>query len=125
MATKLLINTQEDYADEFNYPVISLFNSALKNYLILKGFHYLKDSDFNKMYFGSNEALQMNKEQVRRMIANATELSDEEYKYAYRFLKNVPCLDIVDRIIDTVYDRMSQEDPDELANYDAILEEHG
>ncbi len=118
----MLINTSRDYADEFDYPVISFFNSALKNYLILKGLDYLKESDVTEMYFGSNEAISMSIREVKLLITEATILNDEEHTCAKRYLNEVPALDIMDRILDTIYERMGDEDPDEIPNFQAVLD---
>ena len=120
----LLINISEDYADEFDYPVISFFSSALKNYLLLKGLHYLTEDDL-EFYFGTNEALRFDLDQIKSLISGATELDAEEIHYAKRYLTPVPGLDIIERIIDIIYDRIQETDPDEAANFDAIVRNQG
>ncbi len=120
--TQLLINTSGDYADEFDYPVISFFSSALKNYLLLKGFHYLGDSDFAEVYFGSNEALSFTKNEVISLISNAEIIEEDYLNCARGYLQGVPCVDIIDYLCDAIADSMSDEDEDELKNFKTILD---
>ncbi len=118
-----LINTSEDYADEFDYPIISIFSSALRNYLVLKGFHFLKENDFEELYFGSNEELNLSLVKVKQMIQDAREVPPEQ-TMVIEELNKVPAIDIIGRIINILYERLEEEDQEELKNFEEILERY-
>ncbi len=118
-----LINTSEDYADEFDYPIISIFSSALRNYLVLKGFHFLKENDFEELYFGSNEELNLSLVKVKQMIQDAREVPPEQ-TMVIEELDKVPAIDIIGRVCNMVHERLEEEDQEELKNFEEILERY-
>ncbi len=120
----LAIITTEDYADEFDYPIISFFTEELQRFILLHGLGMISEDEFQEMYFGSNEALSFTKEDVIRMIRNAREIPQDEIVLARKYLEQVSgaSLDLVNNIVDILHGILHRAgDKEILETYDDIL----
>ena len=95
---KYMIVTSMDYADEFDYPIISLFTEVDKKTLEKK----LKKGKFDwddELGFGTNEALTVSLSEATEIFENAEEISDKKYK----FLQDLDLcgIDIVERMMES------------------------
>ena len=113
--SKYIICTTEDYADEFDYPIISIFSEKAKNVIIMHN-NFLKDDDFSEIYFGTNEYLSFEKDSIIDMIKNAKEIESSEIETLQKYNCINIGIDIVERALDILYDRAKENGADELAN---------
>ncbi len=82
-----MISTSRDYADEFDYPILSLFDeedsevyNELKNKLEASDIEFSSDEE-REISFGSNEALYLSFDDMDDMIQNSATLSLDEYLF--------------------------------------------
>ena len=73
---------QFDYADEFDYPVISLFTAKQRKF-ILKNKKKIPQN--YEACFGTNESLEFTREEIIEIFENAEEISKKEIKVLKRF----------------------------------------
>jgi len=73
---------QFDYADEFDYPVISLFTEKQRKF-VLK--NKKKIPETYEACFGTNEYLEFSREEIIEMFENSEEISKKEIKVLERF----------------------------------------
>lgn len=97
-----VINTAYDYADEFDYPVFSIMTEKERADLIAS-YETWKDFDFTCMYFGSNEYIDFEAEDILDLIINAKAISKKDYK-KFKFLTPETCLDIIYYVKDMLED---------------------
>jgi len=98
--TKYIIMTSEDYADEFNYPIISVFTAKERNIILLHN-NLLSNDDFDEIYFGTNEFFSFLKNEIIRYVREAKQITDEELEVLEKFrVLDLPGIDIVDHTID-------------------------
>jgi len=113
--TKYIICTSEDYADEFDYPIISVFSEKAKNIIIMHN-NFLNEDDFSEIYFGTNEYLSFKKDYIIDMIKNANKIEDSEIETLQKYNCINTGIDIVDHTLDILYDRAKENGAEELAN---------
>lgn len=95
--THYIINTGIDYADEFDYPVISLMTAEERQKYI--DTYNIWSQDWNpEIYFGTNEALEITHSDVLDLITHATPVSSTEYDIIAPYLSSIPAVDITDDI---------------------------
>lgn len=97
----------QDYADEFDYPVISILTESKLNEV--RG--YLDEmleswTDDYEAPFGTNEALTFYDYQIRGFIDSAFEVTSDEM---VRVLKLIPAVDIIEFIEEYWEDELSYE----------------
>jgi len=96
---------QFDYADEFDYPVISLFTAKQRKF-ILKNKNKIPEN--YEACFGANEYLEFTKEEIIEMFENAKEISKKEIKVLESFNIFEMGKDIYDDLVYMI------ENPDEF-----------
>lgn len=97
-----IINTSADYADEFDYPIVSVMSDNLHSILTNLPFLY-KDCDFEECYFGTNEYLSFHSKDIHTLIAKATYVDEPTFKLVTPFLTHASW-DPLDRILDHICD---------------------
>jgi len=103
-----VINTSQDYADEFDYPVISIFSARVRKLLALMVASYetglfessSRQMDSMDIYFGTNEKLTFTRNEIMALLEGAQELPQDELPRYKRILGKVPAVDIVDYMLD-------------------------
>ena len=89
---KYIISTTMDYADEFDYPVISVFSAKTKN-KILDNTNLIPDDE--EYYFGTNEYLELSAKEIIKLISSAKPISNDEIKILDKYEVFSMGLDIV------------------------------
>lgn len=97
-----IINTSADYADEFDYPVVSAMSDNLHSILTNLPFLY-KDCDFEECYFGTNEYLSFHSKDIHTLITKATYVDKSTLRLVQPFLAHASW-DPLDRILDHIGD---------------------
>lgn len=100
------IITSENYADEFDYPIVSFFSKKdvkeIKKLIKAKKFKMKEEREF---YFGTNECLTLTGNEILEMIESAPKISKEDYALVEKLgFIALPSLDIVDRFRDILED---------------------
>ena len=106
-----IICTERDYADEFDYPILSIITDEIEvkfreRMEELKKFG-VSFSDQREYYFGTNEALDLSYDEIINMVDNAKPITDAELEVLVKFNVITLGIDIVKRVI-------SKEDFDDL-----------
>lgn len=119
-----IINTDADYADEFDYPIVSVMTKNERD-LILNTFNIWKDGNYDDIYFGTNEFLSFDAQEIYRMIEKAVEITDEEYKYFKRFSTSA-CVDIISEVEEELMERFGYNSYSEISRlpYSEALEKY-
>jgi hypothetical protein len=112
--SKYIICTSKDWADEFDYPIFSIFGEKTKRTLLLYN-NYLEDEDLAEIYFGSNESFSFNKEEIVNMIQQASVITEEEIQVFNKYMPYPTAVDIVDRILELLYEKI-----DDTGNQDLL-----
>ena len=107
MTYHYVINDVYDYADEFDYPVTSSMTEDERT-MLLDTYDIWKETDFDEIYFGTNEWLSFHHSDILKMIKNAEKLDETEYKYFQRFSTSAS-VDVVDRVMDSLYDHFGDK----------------
>jgi hypothetical protein len=116
---KYIIITSKDYADEFDYPVISIFSGKLRMLLLLHN-EFFESIDVDEIYFGTNEFLSFNKKMIIDMINNAKEITTEELETLQKFKATSCGLDIIEHVYQNMLFRIKElGDP----AYNQLIEE--
>lgn len=80
-----MVVDSQDYADEFDYPILSIFNEAeLAKFKAVKTKSIENGLDIgieHEIYFGSNEALNMTVSEMIDYIDDAQEITEVEYNF--------------------------------------------
>lgn len=94
---KYIISTGFDYADEFDYPVCSIFTEDEKKEALTE----LATNPFTykEFYFGTNEALSFDSSEIKKMITQAATISADEEKTFLKFYHGVD-VDIIGWILE-------------------------
>jgi len=113
--SKYIINTNVDYADEFYYPIRSVFTQEAKNIILLHN-NFLDDGDFSELYFGTNEFVSLEVSEVLEMITSAVEVTDDELQVLNKFgcLSETASIDIVDIALECLYVKAVDNGADEF-----------
>ena len=88
-----------DYADEFNYPVISLMTAEERQNYIDTYNTWSKNWN-SEISFGTNEELWIPADEALSLIEKAEAVTKEKFDLIAPYLKKVPAVDIEYRIID-------------------------
>ncbi len=96
-----LINTAQDYADEFDYPVTSIMSEEVRDF-ILENEDNIDDME---EYFGTNEFLDFSTEDIISLVTNAKDITTGERATLVKFGALTCGLDIVERVIDRLADK--------------------
>ncbi len=91
-----LISTALDYADEFNYPVISVMSPEYWRTLLIHQ-SIFESVDIEEFSFGVNESIVSDTTEVLDLIKTAKEITLDEYKVLDNLLGgviNTACVDI-------------------------------
>ena len=99
--THYIINTSMDYADEFNYPVISLMTAEERQKYIDTYNTWSKNWN-SELYFGTNEELWIPADEALSLIEEAEAVTKEKFDLIAPYLKKVPAVNIEYRIIDSL-----------------------
>ena len=105
-----IISGSKDYADEFNYPLLSVFDEdEMKEYTTLweKVQDTRKDlNESEEWYFGTNEGFYWSLNEVNDIIQNASTVTEEELnvieKYAFMGY------DVFERALDVLTDLVDE-----------------
>ena len=97
--THYIINTRMDYADEFNYPVISLMTAEERQNYIDTYSTWSKNWN-SEIYFGTNEGLWIPADEALSLIEKAEAVTKEKFDLIAPYLKKVPAVDIEYHIVD-------------------------
>ena len=95
---KYIISTTADYADEFDYGVCSIFTEEQKQQALTIVNSYEQYGYKEEFYFGTNEALEFNKDDIIAMINNAQQITPEEEVIFLKFYHGAD-LDIIKDIL--------------------------
>jgi hypothetical protein len=107
-----IISTSVDYADEFYYPVISVFSEEIRNILIVHK-SYLTDDMFEELYFGTNEFVTFKVSEIIEYIDKAQEISQEEIEVLTKYkMLDYNRINIIEEVLESLYDRVGEENPD-------------
>lgn len=90
-----------DYADEFNYPVISLMTAEERQKYIDTYNTWSKNWN-SELYFGTNEELWIPADEALSLIEEAEAVTKEKFDLIATYLKEVPSVDITDGIVDAL-----------------------
>ena len=99
--THYIINTSMDYADEFDYPVISLMTAEERQKHIDTYSTWSKNWN-SEIYFGTNEELRIPADEALSLIEKAEAVTKEKFDLIAPYLKKVPAVNIEYRIIDSL-----------------------
>jgi hypothetical protein len=119
---RYIISGSYDYADEFNYPVLSIITEEQRD-LLLKCEKLILNMD-TEFYFGTNESLSFKPNEIIDMINDAEPISEEEYIFfnKHQFIEQ-GSLDIIEGLISSMDDEDNvQEYPELREVYDRLLE---
>ena len=97
-----IINDSQDYADEFSYPVVSTMTEHTRDFL-LNTYEHWKGFNYDKLYFGTNEYLSFDAQEIRDYIKKASKVDGELFKKIQLFLADVSC-DIVEVVLEQLVD---------------------
>ena len=85
MSKYYMIATSEDYADEFDYPILSIFDEKeLAEFRLAEEVANEKGLDLSEEHevgFGSNEWLEMTIGDMIGYVTGAQEITEEEYNF--------------------------------------------
>jgi hypothetical protein len=112
--SKYIICESKDWADEFDYPIFSIFGEKTKRTLLLYN-NYLEDEDLTEIYFGTNEYFGFIRKEVVDMIQNAKEITESEIEVFDKYMSYPAAVDIVDRILELLYEKV-----DDIGNQDLL-----
>jgi len=104
MTKTYMIAKSENWSDEFDYPILSIFTEKTKNVILLHN-NFFDDTDLEECYFGTNEYFSFKKEKVLNMIRSAEEVDYDDLKFAYKIREKFEycSYDIVDDILESMY----------------------
>ena len=116
-----MIAKSKNWADEFDYPILSIFTEKTKNVILLHN-NFFDDTDLEECYFGTNEYFSFKKEKVLAMIRGAEEVNGEDLKVAYKIRSKFEhcSYDIIDNILESMYSNACDVNNEEMQK---ILEE--
>ena len=97
-----IINDSQDYADEFSYPVVSTMTEHTRDFL-LNTYEHWKGFNYDELYFGTNEYLSFDAQEIRDYIKKASKVDGELFKKIQLFLADVSC-DIVEVVLEQLVD---------------------
>ena len=104
---KYIISTTLDYADEFDYPIVSVFTQELKDFLTNTTILNTLYKDKEEFYFGTNEYLELDSEDILELVNGALPITDEELATLEKFNIHYFGIDILEvvneRLIDEGY----------------------
>lgn len=98
---KYIIFETVDCDDEFDYPVVSVFDEEIKE-LVLNKLEELGTLWFDEFYFGTNEFLTFEYDSLKEMIERAKPISDEDLFVLHKFLPTYTGLDIIESFIERI-----------------------
>ena len=96
--THYIINTSMDYADEFDYPVISLM-TARERQKYIDTYNTWSENWNSEIYFGTNEELWIPADEALTLIQEAEAVTEEKFDLIAPYLIEVPSVDITDGIV--------------------------
>ena len=97
--THYIINTSMDYADEFDYPVISLMTAEERQKYIDTYNTWSKNWN-SELYFGTNEELWIPADEALSLIEEAEAVTKEKFDLIAPYLEKVPAVNIEYHIVD-------------------------
>ena len=97
--THYIINTGMDYADEFDYPVISLMTAEERQKYIDTYNTWSKNWN-SELYFGTNEELWIPADEALSLIEEAEAVTKEKFDLIAPYLEKVPAVNIEYHIVD-------------------------
>ena len=103
---KRVIISSQNWADEFDYLILSVMSEELWRTLLLNidVFDLVEDS-LEEVYFGTNEALYFKKHDIKNMVQSAKTLTPEQEEFLDQNQGfYYASLDIIDRILDFLED---------------------
>lgn len=109
-----IINTSEDYADEFNYPVTSTMSDNFQHFCANYPSFY-RDVDFDECYFGTNEYLSFRPKRIQDLFKHATYVDDTTLALVIPFMSKAS-FDPCDRISDHLSDNYPEDFVDDIDN---------
>lgn len=98
-----IINDSQDYADEFSYPVVSTMTEHTRDFL-LNTYEHWKGFNYDELYFGTNEYLSFDAQEIRDYIKKASKVDGELFKKIQLLLADVSC-DVVEVVLEQLVDR--------------------
>ena len=99
--THYIINTSMDYADEFDYPVISLMTAEERQKYIDTYSIWSKNWN-SEIGFGTNEGLWIPADEALSLIEEAEAITKEKFGLIAPYLIEVPSVDITDDIVNAL-----------------------
>lgn len=106
----LCIITSAEYADEFDYPVISFFTDEQRDF-ILENQGRIEDID---ACFGTNESIDFGVDELVSLVENAKDVTDKERAVFAKFgIMKIPCIDLVEKILESIEGYEEEEDEEE------------
>ena len=96
--TYYIINTSMDYADEFDYPVISLMTAEERQKYIDTYSIWSKNWN-SEIGFGTNEGLWIPADEALSLIEEAEAITKEKFGLIAPYLIQVPSVDITEDIV--------------------------
>lgn len=107
-----IINASFNYADEFDYPVVSIMSNTTQ-FICANYPKFYKDADFEECYFGTNEFLSFDVSDIQDLFQDATYIQDEQLPDVKRFLTSAS-YDIAGRVLNYIFETQSQQFVDDL-----------
>jgi hypothetical protein len=99
---KYIICTSRDWADEFDYPIFSIFGEETRRIILLHN-NYIDEEALEEVYFGSNEHFSFNRKEIIDMIQNAKEISVADINVLDKYTSGLAAFDIIDHILENMY----------------------
>ena len=96
-----IINTSKDYADEFGYPVVSIMNEHVRDFLI-NTYETWNQHSYSECYFGTNEALEYEADEILDYITTAEKIDEAKLKLIQPYLTTVG-QDIARHVMEMMY----------------------
>jgi len=118
------IATTENYADEFDYPIISYIDARTRNYLLLHQ-GLIPENCTDEMSFGTNEDISIPIKEALQLIMDAEEITIDQYKIERNLYYEIAeaSIDIADTIIDALaYNLRDTDETRLLTTFEEILE---
>jgi len=100
------IVTTVDYADEFDYPIISIIPERLWRVLTLHSSSFDELEGLDYLGFGTNQGLSLDPGTLKSMVDNAIDITEDQAT----ILKKIQyaSVDIIEDIMDYIYDKADE-----------------
>ena len=121
------ILTTEDYADEFDYPIVSFMTETLRNFLLLHSGLIVRDTyNMCGFSFGTNEKIHLSPKEIIELIRKAKAIPSEDYSTIMKYMQEPieAAIDIVSSIGDgIVYNASQSGETDIVDEFNRVFDE--